>query len=378
MIYFDHAATTKIKKEVIDVMMPYLVENFGNASSLYELGINSKIAIEKSRKQVANFIKCEPEEIYFTSGGTESDNIAIKGIAYANRNKGNHIITSKIEHNAILNSCRALEKKGFKVTYLDVSEKGIVDVTELKRAIRQDTILISVMYANNEIGTIQPIEEISRIAKINNIIFHTDAVQAAGNLLLNVKQLGIKAMSISGHKIYGPKGVGILYVNKKVDFEILMNGGHQENGKRGGTENVANIVGMGKAAENANKNIEIYADKLIELRTYFISNIMNRLTGIHINGCIENRLPGNINISIEGIYDNKLVKKLYEENICVSSGSACNSGNTNGSHVLEAIGLSKNLNKGAIRITFGEENTKEEVDHLLKYLEKWVKKIRGY
>ena len=363
--YFDNSATTRIKEAVLTEMFPYLSREYGNPSSLYSIGRKSKRAIEEARKRVASLINCKPEEIYFTSCGSESDNTALKGIAYANKNKGKHIITSKIEHPAILHSCQNLESKGFEVTYLDVDKDGFVNLQTLENSIRQDTILISVMFANNEIGTIEPIEEIAKIAHKHGIIFHTDAVQACGNIPIDVQKMDIDMLSLSGHKIYAPKGIGALYVKKGIEFERFMDGGHQEKNKRSGTENVAEIVALGKACEIAEKNMEQYQNKLKLLRDYCLEKMKKSFSNIHINGTMEKRLPGNINISFEGQDATELLYKLDEMGICASGGSACSSGDNSPSHVLTAIGLPSELAKGAIRFTFGDFNTKDDVDYLI-------------
>ena len=363
--YFDNSATTRIKEEVLTEMFPYLSREYGNPSSLYSIGRKSKRAIEEARKRVASLINCNSEEIYFTSCGSESDNTALKGIAYANQNKGKHIITSKIEHPAILHSCQNLEKKGFEVTYLDVDKDGFVNLQTLENSIRQDTILISVMFANNEIGTIEPIQEIAKIAHKNGIIFHTDAVQACGNIPIDVQKMDIDMLSLSGHKIYAPKGIGALYVKKGIKFERFMDGGHQEKNKRSGTENVAEIVALGKACQIAEKNMEQYQNKLKLLRDYCLEKMKKSFSNIHINGTMEKRLPGNINISFEGQDATELLYKLDEMGICASGGSACSSGDNSPSHVLTAIGLPSELAKGAIRFTFGDFNTKDDVDYLI-------------
>lgn len=363
--YFDNSATTRIKEEVLTEMFPFLSREYGNPSSLYSIGRKSKRAIEEARKRVASLINCNSEEIYFTSCGSESDNTALKGIAYANSNKGKHIITSKIEHPAILHSCQNLEKKGFEVTYLDVDKDGFVNLQTLENSIRQDTILISVMFANNEIGTIEPIQEIAKIAHKNGIIFHTDAVQACGNIPIDVQKMDIDMLSLSGHKIYAPKGIGALYVKKGIEFERFMDGGHQEKNKRSGTENVAEIVALGKACQIAEKNMEQYQNKLKLLRDYCLEKMKKSFSNIHINGTMEKRLPGNINISFEGQDATELLYKLDEMGICASGGSACSSGDNSPSHVLTAIGLPSELAKGAIRFTFGDFNTKDDVDYLI-------------
>ena len=368
--YFDNSATTRIKEEVLTEMFPYLSREYGNPSSLYSIGRKSKRAIEEARKRVASLINCKPEEIYFTSCGSESDNTALKGIAYANKNKGKHIITSKIEHPAILHSCQNLENRGFEVTYLDVDKDGFVNLETLENSIRPDTILISIMFANNEIGTIEPIEKIAKIAHKNGIIFHTDAVQACGNIPIDVQNMDIDMLSLSGHKTYAPKGIGALYVKKGIEFERFMDGGHQEKNKRSGTENVAEIVALGKACQIAEKNMETYQNKLQTLRNYCLEKMKKNFSNIHINGTMEKRLPGNINVSFEGQNATEILYKLDEMGICASGGSACSSGDNSPSHVLTAIGLPSELAKGAIRFTFGDFNTKDDVDYLVKMLEK--------
>lgn len=375
-IYFDHAATTAVAPEVKEAMEPYFCENYGNASSLYELGYKSKEAINIARVNVAKAINIKPNEIYFTSCGSESDNLAIKGVARAHRQNRNHIITSRIEHPAVLNTCRQLEKEGFKVTYLDVDKNGFIDLEELKNSINSKTILVSIMFANNEVGTIEPIKEISRIVHSNNAIFHTDAVQAVGNIKIDVKEMGIDLLSMSAHKFYGPKGVGALYVRDGIDFIQLQNGGHQENDKRAGTENVAGIVGLGKAIEIANDNVMHNNGKLLNLRNYCIEQIKNRIPYIRINGDLNSRLPGNINISFLYVNGKDLVKLLAKKGICTSSGSACSSGLPQPSHVLLAMGLSEDIASSALRITLGKENTKEDIDYFVDELEKIVVNLR--
>lgn len=376
VIYFDNAATTKVKDEVFKEMVPYLTQEYGNPSSIYNIGRKAKKAIEEAREKVAKLIGADKNDIYFTSCGSESDNTALKGIAYNNKNKGNHIITSKIEHHAILESCKQLETQGFEVTYINVNKDGIIDLEELRNAIKENTILISIMFANNEIGTIQPIEEIAKIAKEKNIIFHTDAVQAVGNVPINVKDMDIDMLSLSGHKIYGPKGTGALYVKKGIEFTKFMNGGHQEKNKRAGTENVASIVGLGKACELSEIGLKQHIKHLEELRDYYNKEIQNRIEDVKINGTMEKRLPGNSNISFKGIDAGGLLLELDKKGICASSGSACTSGEAKPSHVLTAIGLEQEYIQGALRITIGEFNTKAQIDYLVENLVEDVNKLR--
>jgi len=381
--YFDNAATTKIKPEVLSEMMPYLREEYGNPSSLYGIGRSAKRAIENARKQVADLINCDKNEIYFTGCGTESDNTALKGIAYKFKEKWdkeikNHIITTKIEHHAILESCKNLEQQGFEITYLDVDKDGLINLQKLENAIKEETILISIMFANNEIGTIEPIKEIAKIAKQRNIIFHTDAVQAVGNIPLNVKEMGIDMLSLSGHKIHAPKGIGALYVRKEIEFEPFMNGGHQEKNKRAGTENLTGIVGLGKACELAKDNLEYHIKHVCRLRDYFIEQVMKNIENVKINGSMEYRLPGNANISFLGIDSTALLLELDKKGICCSSGSACNSGETNPSHVLTAIGLDSETAKSALRVTLGEFNTRAEVEYLVQNLIECVEKLKNW
>lgn len=372
--YFDNAATTQVNQDVIKEMLPYFSIEYGNPSSLYSIGRRAKRALEEARRKIANIINCKPNEIYFTSCGTESDNLAIKGIAYANKEKGKHIITSKIEHPAVLNTCKELEEQGYKVTYLDVDQNGIVNVEQLKASIKTDTILITIMFANNEIGTIQPIEKIGKIAKENNIIFHTDAVQAMGNLKIDVKKLNINALSMSAHKFYAPKGIGALYVGEDVNFKQIQNGGHQEKNKRAGTENLAEIIGMSKALELIYKNFENHNNKIKELRDYYIEKIQSNIVDSKLNGDRINRLPGNANMSFKNINAEELLFELDEKGICASAGSACSSGSTSPSHVLTAIGLPPEWANGTLRVTIGMNNTKEEVDYLINALVEIVNK----
>lgn len=375
-IYLDHAATTKLRKEVLDTMLPFLTEQYGNPSSIYTLGREAKKAIDFAREQVAKALNAKPNEIYFTGSGTESDNWALKGISYANKEKGKHIITSNIEHHAVLHTCEFLHKEGFEITYVPVDSDGIVDLEEFKKAIRPDTILISIMLANNEIGTIQPIKEISQIAKQHGIYLHTDAVQAVGNILVDVNDLGVDLLSLSGHKIYGPKGVGVLYIKSGTKISPFINGGGQERGRRAGTENVANIVGIGKAIELATKNISQYSANLQELRDITIQGILEEIPHTRLNGHPEKRLPGNVNISFEYIEGESILLMLDSKGIAASSGSACTSGSLDPSHVLLAIGLPHEIAHGSLRLTFGEENTKEDVKYLLETLPPIIEGLR--
>lgn len=376
-IYLDNAATTKVKEEVLRSMIPYFYEEYGNPSSIYHIGRNAKNAIENARLKVARLIGANKNEIYFTSGGSESDNMALKGIAYANIDKGNHIITSKIEHHAVLETCEFLETQGFKVTYLNVDKNGLINIDELRNSITDKTILISVMYANNEIGTIEPIKEIAEIAHEKNIIFHTDAVQAIGNIEIDVKRIGIDLLSISGHKIYGPKGVGALYIKDGIKITKFINGGGQEKNKRAGTENIAGIVGFGKACELCKRDIKEHVNKLKNLRDYYEERIIENIPNIKINGYKENRLPGNSNISFRDVDGISLILELDNKGICASSGSACSSGSSKPSHVLTSLGLNSNLSKGALRITLGDFNTKEDIDYLIECLNYTVNKLRN-
>lgn len=373
LIYLDHAATTKVDDRVLKKMIPYFSINYGNPSSMYFLGRNNKRVIKEARETVASCIGANSKEIYFTSCGSESDNLALKGIAYANKHRGRHIITSKIEHPAILNTCKTLEKQGFNITYLNVDKHGFISLEELENSIRVDTILISIMFANNEIGTIEPIDKIGRIAKLNNVYFHTDAVQAIGNIRINVKELGIDLLSMSAHKFYGPKGVGALYVRQGIDFERIQDGGHQERGKRSGTENVPGIVGIAEAIKLSYKEFEYNNKKVLDLRNYFINKLKLNFNDIIINGDLEKRLPCNINVSFPNQDGQQLLLGLDEYRICASTGSACSTGNSKPSHVLTSIGLSKEEIFGTLRFTLGKENTKQDIDYTIKVLLSLIK-----
>ena len=357
-------------------MLPYFSENYGNPSSIYKIGRENKKAIEEAREKVAKVLNCEPSEIYFTAGGSESDNTAIRGIAYSYKNKGNHIITSKIEHPAVLETCKQLEKEGFEVTYVGVDENGIIKLNELESAIKPTTTLITVMFANNEIGTIQPVKEIGEIARKNNIAFHTDAVQAVGTEKIDVKEMNIDSLSLSAHKFYGPKGIGALYVRKGIKFDKFINGGHQERNKRAGTENVAGIVGLGKAIELAYESLEEHNKKIKELRDYYVEQVKEKIPYIKINGDMEKRLVGNSNISFRFIEGEGLLLNLDLKGICASSGSACTSGSLDPSHVLLAIGLPHEIAHGSLRISIGKYNTKEEIDYTVESLVEIVNRLR--
>ncbi len=375
-IYLDYSATTPVKKEVLEEMLPYFTENFGNPSSLYSIGQDSKDALSVARSRIAKLINCRPDEIFFTSSGTEADNWAMIMTAMSNRNKGNHIITTGIEHHAILHSSEYLEKEGFEVTYLGVDKDGFIDIDELENVITDKTSLISIMFANNEIGTIEPIQKISGIAKKHNIPFHTDAVQALGNVRIDVKELGIDMMSVSAHKIYGPKGIGALYIRKGFRLPNFIHGGGQENKKRAGTENLTGIVGFGKAAEIAGNEIDTHIKNLTELRNYFIDRIMEDIPDCHLNGNREKRLPGNANITFKYIEGEALLLLLDMKGIEVSTGSACSSASLTPSHVLEAIGVPVEEIHGSLRFTVGDFTTKEDLDYTLEALKEAVEKLR--
>lgn len=376
VIYLDYAATTGVKDEVLKEMLPYFGIEYGNPSSIYGIGRHAKKAIEEARQRVARAINAQPKEIYFTGCGSESDNTALKGIARSLKNRGNHIITSKIEHHAILNSCKSLEKEGFEVTYLNVDKEGLINLQELENSITNNTILISIMTANNEIGTIQPIKEIGQIAKEHNVYFHTDSVQAIGNLKIDVNQMNIDSLSMSAHKFYGPKGVGALYVRDGVPFEKLQDGGHQEKDKRAGTENTAGIVGLGKAIELAYKNIDSYNEKLLDLREFYFSRIKQEFSEVKINGHRNKRLPGNANVSFKGVNGGDLLLRLDEMGICASTGSACNSASAEPSHVLVAIGVEPEYLQGSLRTTFGEKTRRDDINYLVTCLKKIIKECK--
>lgn len=373
----DNAATTKVNPEVLECMLPFLKEEFGNPSTIYGIGKKAREAVEEARNKVAKFLGADAKEIFFTSCGTESDNWAIKGAAYEGSKKGkNHIITSKIEHHAVLHTVEKLAKDGFCVTYLDVDKNGLVDPQDVKNAITEKTALVTIMYANNEIGTIEPIEEIGKICREKGVLFHTDAVQAVGHIKIDVKAQNIDMLSLSGHKFGAPKGVGALYIKKGTKIQKFMEGGAQESGKRSGTENVAGIVGLGRAIEIAYKDIEIKNNKLIEKRDKLISELL-KIERSRLNGDSVKRLPGNVNISFEGIEGESLLLFLDMAGICASSGSACTSGSLDPSHVLLAIGLPHEIAHGSLRLTLSENNTEEEIEYVVSEVDNIVTRLRA-
>ena len=375
-IYLDNASTTAINSEVLTEMMPYFNSVYGNPSSLHSFGRDANSAVQTARERIAKAIGCKPGEVFFTSGATESNNWALRGLAYANANKGKHIITSKIEHKSILETCKQLEKEGFSVTYLDVDKYGLVRLDKLLHNINEDTILISIMAANNEVGTIQNIQAIANIAKEKGVIFHTDATQAIGSVNINVSEMGIDAMSLSSHKLYGPKGVGALYLKSGIPIQKFMQGGEQERNLRAGTLNTPAIVGFGKAVEIACRDIIANAKKMSNLRNYFMKEVLARIESTFINGHPIQRLPNNINISFGQVEGESIMFMLDMAGIAVSTGSACSSGLTEPSYVLEAMGLSPDLQKGAVRFTLSKSTTKDEIDTTLEELEKVIKKLR--
>jgi len=376
MIYMDHSATSPVDPEVFEAMKPYFTDSFGNASTLYSLGREGRKAMESAREEVASIIGAETKEIIFTSGGTESDNIAILGTAYKLKKKGNHIITSDIEHPAVDETCKYLEKNGFTVTYLPVYEDGIVKVKDLEDAITDKTILITIMHANNEIGTIQPITEIGRIAHENNIYFHTDAVQTVGKIPVNVKELNVDMLSLSAHKLYGPKGIGALYLRQGVRIEPIMHGGGHEKGIRPGTENVPGIVGLGKACSIAKENLQMDAQKLTSLREMLIDNVLAENEDSYLNGHRTKRLPNNANFRFTGIEGESLILHLDAKGIATSTGSACSSIKLEPSHVLMAIGLKEVEAHGSLRISLGHENTEEDIEYTITAIKEVVEKLR--
>lgn len=376
-VYMDHAATTYVKPEVLEEMMPYFTGKFGNPSSFYSISREVQEGVMKARLRVSKAINCKENEIYFTGGGSEADNWAIKGIASAYKNKGNHIITTKVEHHAVLHTCAYLEKNGFEVTYLDVDSEGFVKLEDLKNAITDKTILVSIMFANNEIGTIQPVKEIGAICREKKILFHTDAVQAVGHIPVDVEEMNIDLLSMAGHKFYGPKGVGALYVRKGIRIHNLIHGGAQERNRRAGTENTASIVGMAKALELATENLKEHNIKLRSLRDKLIDGLL-KIPYTRLNGPRgEKRLPGNVNVSFEFIEGESILLSLDFEGICASSGSACTSGSLDPSHVLLAIGLPHEKAHGSLRLSLGDENTEEEVDYVLETVPPIIERLRN-
>lgn len=377
IIYLDHAATTPVLPEVFEAMKPYFMESYGNPSPIYSLAGEAKGAVEEAREKLAGLIGARPGEIYFTAGGSESDNWALKAVAEAYAAKGKHIITTAIEHHAVLHTCQYLEKQGCEITYLKVDEDGLIDLGELEAAIRPDTVLISVMAANNEIGTIEPIEEIGRIAKAHGVLFHTDAVQAFGHIPLDVERMHIDLLSASGHKLNGPKGVGLLYVRKGVKLGSFIHGGAQERGRRAGTENVPGIVGFGKAAQIAGERMEERMAEQTALRDYLIGRVLAEIPYTRLNGSRTRRLPGNANFSFQFIEGESLLILLDQQGICASSGSACTSGSLDPSHVLMAIGLPHEIAHGSLRLTFSEETAREDIDFTVEQVKQSVERLRG-
>lgn len=377
-VYMDYAATTYVKPEVLEEMIPYFTEKFGNPSSFYGISRETKKAIDEARAKVATALNCKPTEVYFTGGGSEADNWAIKGIASAHKNKGNHIITTKIEHHAVLHTCEYLEKHGFEVTYLDVDEEGFINLDDLRNAITDKTILVSIMFANNEIGTIQPVKEIGEICREKKVFFHTDAVQAVGNVPVDVQDMNIDMLSLAGHKIYGPKGIGVLYIKNGIKIDNLIHGGAQEKNRRAGTENIASIVGIGKAIELATSNLEEHMKKLSALRDKLIDGILEEIPYSYLNGPRgDKRLPGNVNVRFSFIEGESILLSLDFKGVCASSGSACTSGSLDPSHVLLAIGLPHGLAHGSLRLTLGEKSTEEDVDYVLEVLPPIIERLRN-
>lgn len=376
-VYLDNNATTRMREEVLEAMLPYYKDIYGNASSIHQFGRTARRAIDDAREKVAALLGAESaEEIIFTSGGTESDNFAIKGVASALKSKGSHIITSSIEHQAVLNTCKFLEKEGYAVTYLDVDKDGIIDLEQLKNSITDKTILITIMYANNEMGTIEPVEEIGKLAKAKGVYFHTDAVQAAGKISFEARNLNVDLLSISGHKIYGPKGIGALYIRKRTKITPIMHGGHHEMQKRAGTENVAGIVGLGEAAALAKKEVSEEAKKLKSLRDYLYNGIISNIEYVRLNGHPEKRLPNTLDVGFKFLEGESIILNLDMEGIAVSTGSACTSGSLEPSHVLTAMGIDPAETQGSIRFSLSRDNTKEDMDYVLEVLPPIIKRLR--
>ena len=376
-IYLDHNATTPVHPEVLEAMLPYFKEKFGNASSIHGFGREAKVALEDAREKVAEVIGVSSSEIFFTSGGTEADNLAVKGVAFANRKKGKHIVTSKIEHHAILESCKFLEKEGFEVTYLPVDFQGLVDPEELSKAIRNDTTLVSIMYANNEVGIIQPIEELCKIAKKKGVYFHTDAVQAVGKAPIELKKLDVDMLSMSGHKIYGPKGVGALFIRKGVRITTLSHGGHHERSRRAGTENVAGIVGFAKTLGLVVGEMKNQNTHLKNLTEAFYKKLIESIPDVILNGDLNRRIPNTLNLSFKGVEGESVILSLDMKGVAVASGSACTSGTLEPSHVLSAMGVDPAIAQGAIRFSFGRDNTMEDVEYVADLLPEIVQRLRS-
>lgn len=377
IIYLDHAATTPIDEEVLEAMLPYVTEQYGSASTLYSIGRDAGKAVDEAREKVASLIGADPSEIYFTSGGTESDNWAVFGVSASKSKKGNHIITTKFEHHAILEPVHYLEKQGYDVTYLDVDSDGVIDIEELKAAITDQTILIAIMHANNEIGTIEPVEEIGKIARDKNIHFHTDTVQSVGHIPVDVNGIGCQSLAISAHKLYGPKGIGAMYIRKGSRIGRFMFGGGQENNRRAGTHNVAGIVGLGKAADLAMHRMESEAQAITKLRDALIDGVESRIKGVKLNGHRTKRLPNNVNFSFDGIEGESIILLMDMNGVCVSSGSACTSGSLDPSHVLLALGLKHEQAHGSLRMTLGKDNTMEQMEKTLDVLSDTVDRLRA-
>ena len=376
-IYLDHNATTPVHPEVFEAMLPYYKDKFGNASSIHSFGREAKVALEESREKVAKFINASPQEVYFTCGGTESDNLAVKGTAFANRKKGKHIITSKIEHHAVLESGKFLEKDEFEVTYLPVDKYGFVDPDDLKKAIRKDTILVSIMHVNNEVGTIQPLEELCKITKEKGAYFHTDAVQSVGKLPVDVQKLNVDVLSMSGHKIYGPKGVGAIYIRKGTRITSWSHGGSHERSRRAGTENVPGIVGLAKTVEIAQRDMEQQSQQMKNLTEAFYQKVTHAIPDVILNGHLEKRIPNTLNLSFKAVEGESIILSLDLKGVAVASGSACTSGTLEPSHVLSAMGISPEIAQGAIRFSFGRENTMEDVEYIVGILPEIVSRLRA-
>ncbi|KPL01629.1 MAG: cysteine desulfurase [candidate division Zixibacteria bacterium SM23_73_2] len=376
-IYLDHSATTPVNPKVLEAMLPYYKEHFGNPSSIHEFGKVAKAALEEAREKIAELFNCSPYEIYFTSGGTESDNLAIKGVAFANKNKGKHVITSKIEHHAVLESCKYLKREGYQITHLPVDRFGFVDPDDLKKNIREDTILVTIMHANNETGTIEPIEELAKIAKEKGVYFHTDAVQSAGKIPIDVEKLPIDLASISGHKIYGPKGVGAIYIRKGTRITPLSHGGHHERSRRAGTENIPGIVGLGEAVKIAFKDMDKYNEHLKNLSVTFLKKLKETINDIQLNSHPEKRISSTLNISFKGVEGESIILSLDMKGVAVASGSACTSGSLEPSHVLSAMGIEPAIAQSSIRFGFGRDNTLEDVDYVISVLPEIIQRLRS-